>query len=446
MCLFRPRKESTTTRLNILLSNGRFPVSIDLARQLKLAGHNVYVVDPMHYHVCKFSNSVVKSYWVPAPHVDAEGYTEGVRRAVEDANIDLIIPMHEELFHLAEQTSDVSDENGQIVRKRLFAPSFQTLVRLHNKWEFSLFLRRTGCDAPRAWLCRSMDDVRALPHREMELALKPVYGRAAKDVHHLKPDTPLPDRVDVGPENEYIAQEWITGNRYCSYSVLRDGRVFAFSVYPVVDTIDESSCVYFQSTEHAGIRAYVERIADALPGVNGQIAFDFIETDDRLVAIECNPRATSGIHLWSGTPDLAHSFTRSSPAVARPGARRQLIPGMLMWSKKGAGLGEYLRHMKRLMGTKDVMFSKRDLLPSLMQPFLLTSYYEICRERRMDISTMFQWDLVWEPGREQLENIRRLLARVGREGGGGGAKEEDVEGEQSESLGRDSGVGVERNP
>lgn len=176
-----------------------------------------------------------------------------------------------------------------------------------------------------------MGDVRVLPHGEIELALKPVYGRAAKNVYHLKPNAPLPDKVDVGPENEYVAQEWITGNRYCSYSVLRDGRIFAFSVYPVLDTIDGASCVYFQSIEHAGIRAYVERIADALPGVNGQIAFDFIETDNQLVAIECNPRAMSGIHLWSGAPDLAYSFTWSSPAVAGPGARRQLIPGMLMW-------------------------------------------------------------------------------------------------------------------
>ena len=70
MCYFKPKKKSTAS-LNILLSNGRFPVSIDLARQLKLAGHNVYVVDPMHCHVCKFSNSVKKSYQVPAPHVDA---------------------------------------------------------------------------------------------------------------------------------------------------------------------------------------------------------------------------------------------------------------------------------------------------------------------------------------------------------------------------------------
>ncbi|KAF8533903.1 hypothetical protein BDD12DRAFT_809796 [Trichophaea hybrida] len=61
------------------------------------------------------------------------------------------------------------------------------------------------------------------------------------------------------------------------------------------------------------------------------------------------------------------------------------------------GWKAYLLYMKRLVGSKDVVFSGRDLLPSLMQPFLLTSYYEICRERGLSLPDMFQWDLVWEP-------------------------------------------------
>ncbi|KAG0634162.1 hypothetical protein HOY80DRAFT_1061259 [Tuber brumale] len=205
--------------------------------------------------------------------------------------------MHEELFHPAEQTSGIGDRSDRIVRGWLFASDLRTLVRLQNKWEFSQYLRKPGCGGPRVWLCRDMDGVQALPHGEMELELKPAYGRAVKNVYHLKPDTLFPDEFDVGPESD---------------------------VYPVVDTIDDSSCLYFQSIEHAGIRAYAQRIADMI--------------------LDRNPRATSGIHLWSGTPDLAYSFTRSSPAVAKPGARRQAIPGMLMWSKKSAGLGELEAH------------------------------------------------------------------------------------------------------
>jgi hypothetical protein len=66
-----------------------------------------------------------------------------------------------------------------------------------------------------------------------------------------------------------------------------------------------------------------------------------------------------------------------------------------MWQKSERGIKAYLGHMGRLMGSKDVVFSKSDLLPSLMQPFLLTSYYEICRERKLGLPEMFQWDLVW---------------------------------------------------
>src|SRR4051794_14117747 len=89
-------------RYRVLLTNGRFPVSLDLARQLYIAGHHVYCVDPMEYHVCRFSIVVKKSKQVPAPHVDAKGYVEGVKDAIERWKIDIVIPLHEEIFFLAE--------------------------------------------------------------------------------------------------------------------------------------------------------------------------------------------------------------------------------------------------------------------------------------------------------------------------------------------------------
>src|ERR1700712_4007579 len=100
--LSRKRKHQfSPTSLNVLLTNGRFPVTLDLARQLHSAGHNVFVVDPMKYHVCKFSLAVKHSYYSPAPSVDAEGYIKKVKEAVQRSKIDLIIPLHEEIFHLA---------------------------------------------------------------------------------------------------------------------------------------------------------------------------------------------------------------------------------------------------------------------------------------------------------------------------------------------------------
>jgi hypothetical protein len=419
--------------------------------------------DSMHYHICKFSIDVKHSYRVPVPREDGAGFVSAVKQAILSANIDLVIPIHEEIFYLARAAESDLD-----LRSKLFAPSFKTLIQMHSKWQFAQFLSSIGLDAPESRLCKSYADVQDLDVRK-EWALKPVFGRASLNVFHLRPGKPLPklkdDGLNVGYEDHYVAQEWLRGHRYCSYAVLQNGNVAAFALYPVKDTIDGmcylsghfysksqftgSSCVYFQAVEHPRIHALVDQIAQALPDLSGQLAFDLIETDEtpsRLVAIECNPRATSGIYLFSGTSSLVHAITfgisnpptyfnplppssspdpsssASSPlsakftaVSAKPGARRQLAPGMLMWKRTKEDhnhknpLKEYLLHMKRLMCSRDVIFSGRDLLPSLMQPFLLTSYYEICRERKMKLPKMFQWDLLWEPKGEELESVRRMF-------------------------------------
>ncbi|KAF9480279.1 carbamoylphosphate synthase large subunit [Pholiota conissans] len=387
----------------------------------------------MHYHVCKFSSKVKRSFYVPVPREDAAGFIAGVKDAIQDAKIDLIIPMHEEIFYLAEAA-----ESDEQICSRLFCPPFGLLLRLHDKWEFAKFLKSHNFDFPYSVLCNTYEDILNLD-RTKEWALKPVFGRAATNVFQLTPGKAVPpcgkDGIPIDEDNAFVAQEWVHGLQYCCYSVLQDGHVVALSIYPVQDTIDGSSCVFFESVEHAGIQSYINRFASVLPGISGQLAFDFIEHPTpndpqsltRLVVIECNPRATAGIHFWAGMPDLARVLTcrRSmrdpyshlpAQALVKPGKRRQLAPGMLMWKRtKGESrqlaIKSYLRHMKHLMCSRDVIFSYKDIMPSLMQPFLLTSYYEICREKNLKLPTMFQYDLVWEPRGEYLRSINARLER-----------------------------------
>lgn len=252
----RRLQSKTSAPLNILLTNGRFPASLALARQLKLAGHRVYVVgeanvhdplsttlntncttpDSMHYHICKFSIDVKHSYRVPVPREDGAGFVCGVKQAILAANIDLVIPIHEEIFYLARAA-----ESDYDLRSKLFAPPFKTLIRMHSKWQFAQFLVSIGMDAPESRLCRCYKDVQNLDPGK-EWALKPEFGRASLNVFHLRPGKPLPelkdDGLNVGYEDHYVAQEWLHGQRYCSYAVLQNGSVAAFALYPVQDTID----------------------------------------------------------------------------------------------------------------------------------------------------------------------------------------------------------------
>lgn len=64
-----------------------------------------------------------------------------------------------------------------------------------------------------------------------------------------------------------------------------------------------------------------------------------------------------------------------------------------MWDKSNANFKRYLLHLRRLLTSKDVMFSKYDLLPALMQPLLLASYSQICHDRGQALSEMFQSDV-----------------------------------------------------
>jgi len=384
-------------KLNILLTNGRFPVSLDIARQLHKLGHNVYVVDPMRFHISKFSRNVKKSYLVPAPHIDASGYVEGIRKAVREKNIQLIIPLHEEIFYLA-QIDDL--------KPILFAPPYHTLISMHNKWEFYELVVAAGLDAPLSYQCRNMDDVRKLNLSEKEYALKPVFGRALSGIHHHVPGEPLPE-LDIREDNQYVAQEWIRGTQLCSYAVSRDGEIKASVVYPVIDTIDGSSCVYFKAIEHAKVKYFMEQFARAY-NITGQLAFDFIETPEKLMVLECNPRATSGIHLFKKTPFLAEAFT--NPAAPRrdaiEGTTRQLVPGMLMWEHSNVSGKQRMQHTKRVLKTRDVTFGKNDPIPALMQPFLYITYIKQCRAKDLKLKELFQWDMIWDPTQEELKRAR----------------------------------------
>lgn len=369
-------------KLNILLTNGRFPVSLDLARQFRLAGHTVYCIDPMGTHICTFSKAVKQSAQVPAPHKNATGYIQAVKLLVARWHIDIIIPIHEEIFCLA-------DSKEPEVLDRLFAPSFDLLVRLHNKHEFTNYMEQLGLAVPRAWLCKSLHDVMQFPVEEFPdgIALKPCFGRACSGLYYLKPGAPIPTDLQIDEDNWYVAQEWLEGKRYCSYSIVREGRIEATSCYPVLDTLDGSSSVFFRQTFHPGIYDYIHGFVTGGPKFSGQIAFDFIETSKGLYAIECNPRATSGLHLWTNTPSLAEAITGSLPKELierpiRPPKKRsgreshaQVAAGMLMWQHKDATTRVWLRHMKRLVFTRDVIWKWRDPMPTIAQPFLLTEYY-----------------------------------------------------------------------
>ncbi|KAF2209256.1 hypothetical protein CERZMDRAFT_47361 [Cercospora zeae-maydis SCOH1-5] len=414
--------------LRILLTNGRTPVSLDLARQFRLAGHIVFCVDPMSTHVCTFTRAVKQSARVPAPHDNPQGYVRAVKELVMRWKIDMIVPIDEEVFCLA-----ASDEFE--ILTRLFASSVDILVRLHDQYEFAEYAKQLGLLVPQSFLCESADDLTALSLDQFPngIALRPCLGREHAGLRHLKPGETIPKDLDFSEDNRYMAQDWLEGDEYRSYSVVRDGHVEATGCYPVTQTHDDNKGELLQQKFHPGVYEYIQHFLANVPSFSGQIAFDFIETANGLYAIGCSVRATAGLHLWSNTPWLAKAITGTLPKdnIERPirppkrlyghESRYRVMPRMLMWKDEDVSFRAWLKHMRRMVFTRDVTWDWRDPMPIVAQPLLLTAYYRMCHKSGWQLPHFFHEQLAWEPKRHELEGLRGMFA-------------------EKDSVGADSGV------
>lgn len=375
----------------ILLTNARSYITLDIARQLHASGHEVYVVETSNAHLCKFSAAVKKSFVVPSPRFATDGFIAALARIINEYKIDLLIPIFEETYYIASHLDKLPKSCT------VFTLPFEQLEPLHNKWGFMEKLRELGFVTPKTWLIKSNDELTSIPP-EGTFALKACYGRASLQVFKVKKGN-IPKDVDILPRNPWIAQEWIEGDRFCSYSICHAGKVNATSIYPVEYAIGGTSCLTFKPVRHAKIIAWIERLIKLL-NYTGQVGFDFIErADGTLYAIECNPRATSGVHLFNPQDHLSEAFLNTNKDTIYPHAdtKKQIAIGMMMYGWKNDSIpnNTILGYLQKLLQTPDVIFSMRDLKPFLFMPYFFAAYVQRSFQLQKPMPAVFTHDIEW---------------------------------------------------
>ena len=83
-----------------LLTLGRLPKGLDIARALHAAGCRVIVAEPFAWHICRLSRAVARSYQVAAPNRDKERYLDDLAAIVEREAVDVVVPVSEEALHV----------------------------------------------------------------------------------------------------------------------------------------------------------------------------------------------------------------------------------------------------------------------------------------------------------------------------------------------------------
>jgi hypothetical protein len=345
----------------ILITGGRAPVALDLARRFAAAGSAVFMADSAPLFLGRASRSVTRAYRVPSPRTAGKAFAAAIGAIIQTERIEHVVPTCEEVFYLGRYADAWPGVD-------LFFPRFDLLRQLHDKGSFPELARGCGAQVPDYWTLRSPNDVAAVPLPPAELVFKPSFSRFA--VHTLiRPGAEALKSLVPTQTTPWVAQRYVHGRELCAYSVAREGSIRAHAAYVPAWRAGQGSSTYFTPVRNDAIEAFVTRFAQTFQ-YTGQIAFDYIESPDSSIhVLECNPRASSGIHLFGPEDDLAFAFFATDGSAARPPI--DAPPGMLAPAMVLFGLGSALKNgalhrwWSDFAWGKDALWSAKDPLPSL---------------------------------------------------------------------------------
>jgi len=273
----------------ILITGSRAPVALDLGRALRLAGHEVHVADVRVNQML----GAFPQHTYAAPVRSAERFAHDIVRLQAELASDLIVPMCEEVFHLARVALDHP--------LPLYAPSFDPLMQLHSKLAFNAWVLSLGLDAPHTERISS----HVAPTPASAWVFKPEFSRFGFRCY-LNIGRQEAEYINKKMSMPWLRQAYVPGEDLCVYALARDGCLTAFAAYRSDWRTTGGASYHFQPVEPelgARLRGIVMRLVSGAR-LTGQIACDLRhDPDGRLWLIECNPRATSGLHLLTHDPE-----------------------------------------------------------------------------------------------------------------------------------------------
>ncbi|MDJ0940145.1 MAG: ATP-grasp domain-containing protein [Woeseiaceae bacterium] len=377
----------TSTTKTVLLTLGRLPVALDLAHGFHNAGWRVIVADPLGMHLARMSKAVHRCVRVTAPATSPDAFASELLAVIDRFAIRLVVPVSEESPYVAALHDHLPDG------VELFAPPLKNLLALHDKLRFSETAREFGLPAPRS--TAGDDPERGSITEAGAYVVKPRHSCSGRHVEYYRAGT------DCEAGANAVVQERLDGEHVSSFTIARDGRSLATSVYRGT-VMSGSVAVCFERLDDAET---VERWVDdfiARLGYTGFIAFDFIVDEEGVArAIECNPRATSGIHYIKSDslPALIAGRRVDEPL-------REETALTESWSCYTAALGQlarprhFLAAMAKLRAAHDVSWRHEDPWPFLLM--MINTWPILWRAMRRGLSppAAAMLDIEWraEPG------------------------------------------------
>ncbi|MBV6656203.1 MAG: ATP-grasp domain-containing protein [Devosiaceae bacterium] len=357
----------------VLLTLGRLPKGLDIARSFRAAGWRVLLAEPFDWNLCALSRAVATSFQVPAPNLDPQGYSATMAALVRREHVDLVVPISEETPHVSGLAEVLPDHVS------IFAPAQDQLLPLHDKLHFAQALAQWGLPAPQS-AEPGTDQANAIAQAGPYL-IKDRLGASGSNIAFFDAGAPLPP-----PQAGTLVQERVLGREVSSFSIVHQGVVTALVVYEPVIRDGTVATVFERLDPRDPAARATQQTVTAIAektGHTGFLSFDLmINAAGKAVPFECNPRANSGIHFLE-TAEIAPAILDPSvrPRFRRQTRLQQAYPTLtLLWGAIGKW-PRYRQIAKALFSARDVSWSWRDPLPFILMtpatwPLLRQSIFE----------------------------------------------------------------------
>lgn len=341
----------------VLITLGRLPKGLELARALAGAGCRVLVAEPWRWHLTRLSRSVDACHVLPPPAENPVAYDEALRRLVIEEAVDRVVPVSEEILHVS-RLHDHRPDGVQV-----FTPAPDALLALHDKLAFIETARRLGLPAP-ATFASDSEAARAFA-ASSPFIVKPTLSSAGKGLAVHAAGDVVPDLGEPA-----LVQAFLPGEEFSSFSVAHEGRVLGTVVYRG-RIVSGTVAVCFESIPEPdpAVLDWIERFV-AGTGHSGFISFDFRRDEaGRPLPMECNPRTTSGIHFVE-PEDLARAILE--PEAPNPFRLReervlqQFFPGLTETQGAFFKGRPWRKNLPDLFGSRDVCWQRDDPWPFLL--------------------------------------------------------------------------------
>lgn len=377
-------------KIRIAITGARAPVAFHLARLLIDAGHSVTLVDHLKHPLAAASRLHLPYCQIPAFSEDTEAAGDALHDIILKHGISFVIPICEEVLHL-----------GALWKHKppkaiLFAPKLAYLSQVHHKYHFIRLCDDLGLSTPRTNLITTTQELADHVQDSHDLVFKPVWSRFGSQVL-IRPRARKIQQVRPTLKNPWVAQEYIDGTEVCVYAIARAGRLVALSAYHGLVRAGPGAAICFAPENSEPLRGFVEKIISATAWT-GQISFDVMRTQDgRFLPLECNPRATSGLHFFSDSAAFSRAIFGETDEVKPDVTIPQTLP-LALWLY---GLPMMLNNKQRLVfldalrRSGDVIRWPADRVGYWAQLRALAEFVGIAFRHRISLERASTWGIEW---------------------------------------------------